>query len=434
MAFAIGLQAIRALCVAQKPLDWQRAKLSPVLFTAYETPAYEWAVAHLKQNHALPQVETLVQAFPSEFSAMDTVEPPSYYLKHLENRFIYQQINKANLGSQEILKNLNDAPDNQKAKMLEDAEQVLRQTVNQITMQRYRQRILDVGKEGPSMVLAAYHNAATQDLVAKFGWPYMDEQCGSIMPGEMVSFVGRPAMGKTWLTLKMALENWQQQKQNVMFVSMEMATLPIAQRIAAMYTHCGIGQLKIHGFSSSTYMNFATSLKVMGQEEAKFYVIDGNLAASVEDIYTLADMLLCRIVVIDGGYLVKHRNTRLDRFQRVAENVELMKQNGSDLDCITAVSWQLNREAEKKKKDGKEVTVGEIGYSDAIGQISSIVLGLFEDDGVETMKRRKVNVMKGRNGEIGEFSIAWDFADMVFDQVDPAPQGTQAQQGDLEWV
>ena len=64
----------------------------------------------------------------------------------------------------------------------------------------------------------------------------------------------------------------------------------------------------------------------------------------------------------------------------------------------------MNREAEKKKKDGKEVTVADIGMSDEINQISSIVLGLFQHEGVETMLRRKINVMKGRNGEVGELS------------------------------
>ena len=84
----------------------------------------------------------------------------------------------------------------------------------------------------------------------------------------------------SWMMLKTALENWHQHKQNVMFVSMEMATEPVAQRIAAMYTHSGIGQLKQKGFATgfdgSPYDKFVSSLKEMKLEDAKFYVIDGN--------------------------------------------------------------------------------------------------------------------------------------------------------------
>jgi len=181
----------------------------------------------------------------------------------------------------------------------------------------------------------------------------MDEQGGAVMPGELVSFVGRPALGKTWLTLRTAIHNWRHCKQNVMFVSMEMGTLPIGQRIAAMYTGCNICQLKTSGYSHVTLKKFASGLKAMTDEQAKFYVIDGNLAACVDEIYALAEMLECKIVVIDGAYLLKHKNPRLDRFQRVAENVQDMKQIGSDLNTVTFCSWQLNREAEKKKKEGK---------------------------------------------------------------------------------
>jgi hypothetical protein len=68
----------------------------------------------------------------------------------------------------------------------------------------------------------------------------------------------------------------------------------------------------------------------------------------------------------------------------------------------------------KGEKGGLE----NIGYSDAIGQISSIVLALEEEDSAETLHRRKLRLLKGRNGEVGEFDINWHFHNMNFDQVD----------------
>jgi replicative DNA helicase len=390
-----------------------------------EQVVFEFCAQHLKQHHVLPQLETLYSTFP-EMAGIETIEPPSFYVKQLENRYFYERINKANLESQELLKQNQDAH--------AAAVEVMRRAVNEITEQQYRLRILNVGKELPGFIMSTYHNAAMTEAVAKFGWPHMDEQGGAVMPGEVVSFVGRPALGKTWLMLWTAMHNWRQCKQNVMFVSMEMGTLQIGQRIAAMYTGCNIGQLKTSGYSHVTLKKFAAGLKAMTDEQASFYVIDGNLAACVDDIYAAAEMLECKIVVIDGAYLLKHRNPRLDRFQRVAQNVEDMKQIGSDLGTVTFCSWQLNREAEKKKKDGKEIGVGEIGYSDAIGQISSIVLGLFQEDSPETVQSRKITVMKGRNGEIGELSIAWNFINMDFGQVDPPIKSTALQNAEVQWL
>ena len=68
-----------------------------------------------------------------------------------------------------------------------------------------------------------------------------------------------------------------------------------------------------------------------------------------------------------------------------------------------------------------------------IGQVSSIVLGLFQEEGVETMVRRKIRVLKGRNGEVGAFDINWNFTNMDFTQVQ-ADQLSKEQQKPLDYV
>lgn len=425
MSFALGVKTIKKLCVEQDSLAWQRAKLSPALFKPYEVELYEWVYNHLKIHHVLPQIDTVAAYFP-DVASTETPEPVSYYVKLLENRYFYECINKANLDSQQILK---DNQDNH-----EQALDVLRNATNDIMYQKYRVRILDVGKEGKSLVLNTYHSVHAIENMAVFGWPYMDEQGGGVMPGELVSIVGRPSMGKTFLSLWIALQNWK--NQNVLFASMEMMNLPIAQRIAAMYTGSNISQLKTAGYGDVMYKKFAKALTGLKKEKHKFYVVDGNLAANAEEIYILADMLQCKVVVIDGAYLLRHKNIRLDRYTRVAENTELIKRYSTDLDVASYCSWQLSRKStEKQKKASPEETgLEDIGYSDAIGQISSIVLGLFQEDGVETMKQRKIRVMKGRNGEIGQFSIAWNFIDMLFDQTDPPIGGVKEQNQELMWI
>ena len=86
---------------------------------------------------------------------------------------------------------------------------------------------------------------------------------------------------------------------------------------------------------------------------APFYVVDGNLTATVEDIWTLARQLKPDAIFIDGAYLVKHPKER-DRYRRVAENAELMKRELAAL-APTVCSWQFAKTAAKKnKKAGRE--------------------------------------------------------------------------------
>ncbi len=411
-AFGLGVKVLRKVCESQAILGWHKAKLSTKLFKAHEIPIFAWVQAHLTTYHALPQLETLLTHFP-EIQPLETPEPLTYYVTLLENRYFYDQLNAANLASQEILKT------NQEAH--EEALDVLQTCIKEITAQKYRTHITDVGEETGKAVLEAYHKIYTSEYVAMFGWPYLDLQSGGVVPGDVISVVGRPAAGKTWLTLWTAMHNWRVQKLNVLFVSMEMLPLPIEQRIAALYTKQNITQLKLSGYSSTTMAKFMKGLKGLKTEKAKLYVVDGNLAASAEDVFALADMLECRLIMVDGAYLLRHRNARLDRFTRAAENVELIKRYCTDTDTLAFCSWQFNRQAsmKQKKNTGEKGGLEDIGYSDAIGQISSIALGLFQEDGVETNKVRTIQVMKGRNGETGQFQIAWDFIGMSFQQVFP---------------
>ena len=202
-----------------------------------------------------------------------------------------------------------------------------------------------------------------------------------------------------------------------MFVSMEMAVLPISERLAAMQVPVQASHLK-HGMSTKEMKKLKDGLTMIKGYAAPFYVVDGNLAATVEDIWALARQLKPDAIFIDGAYLVKHPKER-DRYRRVAENAELMKSELAAL-APTVCSWQFAKSAAKKnKKQGEKPDLEDIGYTDAIAQVSSLVLGLFEDDSNETLAQRRVEILKGRSGETGSFTTRWDFVNMRFDEIVP---------------
>jgi replicative DNA helicase len=123
----------------------------------------------------------------------------------------------------------------------------------------------------------------------------------------------------------------------------------------------------------------------------------------------MARQLRPNIIFIDAAYLLQNHNQHLGRWERVTENIEFIKsQIAEALDIPVVISYQVNREGGKKKG---QPTLEDIAYTDAIGQISSCVMGLFEDDDIESMMSRKVTILKGRNGESGEFRINWNFDD-----------------------
>ncbi len=96
--------------------------------------------------------------------------------------------------------------------------------------------------------------------------------------------------------------------------------------------------------------------------------------------------------------------------EKIKDTCEGMKKRvASRYNIPTVLSYQFNREATKLSK--KEQTgLEHISGSDAIGQICSIVLGLFQgDEKSDQLNKKDVMVIKGREGEQGQFPINWQF-------------------------
>jgi replicative DNA helicase len=245
-----------------------------------------------------------------------------------------------------------------------------------------------------------------------------------------VSFVGRPAAGKTWKVLKVALHNWLKGR-NVLFASMEMRNIVIAQRLAAMQGRKNLGQLMKAMMSTTAFQSLMGSLETAAEMERAFWLLDGNLAATAEDLIMYCRQLKPSALFVDGAYLLRHPNPRASKFDKITDNAEIMKQRiATDLGIPVVASYQLNREAVKKNGKGKSSPEGagleDIYGTDAIAQLGTIVLGLHQEESVETMQGRVVSIMKGRNGEVGQFPINWDFQGMDFsEKVEEDPEDLQ---------
>ena len=191
--------------------------------------------------------------------------------------------------------------------------------VMELVSRRQAKQVVDF-REAHDVLIADYVSKwKTSDQYGiQFGWPTLDAMMGGLVVGDVVSIIGRPAAGKTWQLLKTALYGWEQgltmknptpvdiQNQTRLFVSMEMNPLAIQQRLAAMFTHLPANQIKNAGLTSASLTKYKEGLTLLKGHHAPFWIVDGNLTATVEDIWMLARQLKPGGIWIDGGYLLKH--------------------------------------------------------------------------------------------------------------------------------
>lgn len=269
-------------------------------------------------------------------------------------------------------------------------------------------------------------------------WQTMQIMAGDVYGGEMVSIVGRPGLGKTYQMLWVALNIWKTLQRPVLFVSMEIAAMKLMERIAAMFAGIPIDFFKdgVGGdfFGGPNLLaNLKEKLTILNDdtEAAALAVVDANLSATVDDILALCRRVEPCAVFVDGAYLLKTSDPRATRTEAIYQVAEALKRDvATACDVPVFGSWQFNRDSMKTKK-GETPGLEHIAGGDAIGQLSSVVMGLFEDvdssANIEHVARRKMHILKGRDGESGSFVTKWDFLKMDFSEAKPEDES-------LDWI
>lgn len=381
------------------------------LFTHTESDKliYEKLQNHIVKYGKLPSKQTYLEIVGRK--TRKTSEPPKYYLDDLTKRHIRHTLIKAGESANEKLKNKDE----------HGALEVLKSYVAELGVQEMGANLYDF-RESHDILAHELKKKKDVGYGVSLGWPTFDDMSGSLRGGDLLSFVGRPAAGKTFLSLQSALTIWRKNKKTVLFITMEMKPVLIFERLAAMYQGIPYNWVKLGAFPTlrkDMKKQFLRKMaKIQELDLPPFYIVDGDLTATTQDISELVQQLKPDVLIVDGAYLVeipKRYNSDQEKVGGVCTH--LKKNIASAFDIPVIGSWQLNRDSTKIKKTEK-AGIEHISYSDKIGQLSSLVLGLFQEDSVETLRQRDIRIMKGRGGETGQFQINWNFLQMDFSEVE----------------
>jgi len=380
------------------------------LFSGGELHVYNFLNDHAMKYGTMPDRLTIEEELDVELPSV--VEPPSYYLAKVESRYLHQQVKTT----------LKLAKDQINADAPEKALASITELVTKSYRSKNRKRIINFTDDAHKIIKLDYKNHLLlgDDYGIKLGYPYLDNMVGGLQAGDFAAIAGRPSAGKTYLMLHMAHHIWQVAKKVPLMISMEMATLPLVQRVAAMHSKISITKLKNAALSTKSWKKIDHDLSSLHEDNVPFWIVDGNLTATIDDVILLSHQFKPDIILIDGAYLLRAKYNNAQKWQQIAANAEAMKQEiASDLGIPVIASYQFNKDA-TRVKSAEDIGLEHIAGSEAIGQLSTVVLGLMERESIETMNRRHVSILKGRNGEVGGFNINWIFdtwPHMSFDEI-----------------
>lgn len=406
---SLGITLLTSLVKHNSLKEYMRLSIDEKYFKPSERELYKAVATHVFK-YGIPSPHTFEEmAAECDVDVPVAHEPPEYYMEKVRERYISDTLKLAVQGAGVKIK------EGDSYQALED----LTKQVIDLSIQKIGGQIVDLRDSWPIVKKVMNEKLWKTEQGIKMGWPYLDNMAEGLRGGDMVSYIGRPGMGKTFQLLYTGHNAWYNQKVPVLLISMEMIPLLILQRLTAMHGGVSLTALKKAEMSSESATKLGVKMTNLGSHEVPYYIVNGNLTATVEDIWQLCKQLKPGLLLVDGAYLVRTKDARMGKFERIGHVAESLKSMiATELDIPVIATYQFNRDAKKKTKKDEKPGLEDIYGSDVIGQVSSIVLGLLEDDGVETIERRRVDILKGRSGETGFFYSKWDFVTMDFSEWD----------------
>lgn len=253
------------------------------------------------------------------------------------------------------------------------------------------------------------------DSGSETGFHRFDEMTGGLHRGELIILAARPSMGKTALALNIAEHVALKQNSPVLFISLEMSGIELADRSLCSLARVDGRRLRTGTLSSDDRQRLID--KANEVSEMPLFV-DDSPSRSVSEIAAAARRIKRQetnlgLVVIDYLQLIDPDNPRDPRQEQVAKIARRLKGLARELEVPVLCLSQLNRQAEDSKDHRPRLS--HLRESGAIEQDADVVMFVHReeyyrrgDEALQYAGQAEIIIAKQRNGPIGEVELTWE--------------------------
>ena len=246
------------------------------------------------------------------------------------------------------------------------------------------------------------------------GFTELDSLCGGLHNSELIILAARPSMGKTAFAMNIAEHVAIGLQHPVLFVSLEMACLQLANRLLCSSAQVNGNRLRNGTISQEDRRRLVQKSAEIGT--APLY-IDDTPGRTLTEIAAVARRLKRKkglsLVVIDYLQLIEPDNPRDPRQEQVARIARRLKLMSRELEIPVLCLAQLNRQAEASRDNRPRLN--HLRESGAIEQDADVVMFVHREEYYQSSEEEKervrgqaeIMVAKQRNGPTDDVKLLW---------------------------
>jgi replicative DNA helicase len=360
---------------------------------------WNFIVEHVKSHMEVPSPDLFTAK--TRIQLLELADNLNVFTKELKDRYLFNRLRGAH---DEVGESL-ERGDPHGA--LEHLQETMREAYQDSLTGSKTSALLSYGDE----VLEFYNRMKNHEYGIMSPWQAMNEQTLGWWDGDLIVFVARMGVGKTFCLLMLAMQAWEDGKR-ILFVGTEMSRAKLAIRFYALklklpYDEFRHGRLGMH--QEQRLMDGIGSLT----SDRNLFIVGDDFDTDVENIEAAIEEVRPDVLIVDGMYLVKNKG--VDRHTRVSNTADDLKRIAKRWKIPVIASTQFNRKA-GKQNDSVAVTAENIGITDVIGWNSDVVFAMFQDDELEEDELMEFRPLKIREGKGKKFCVNWNFEDMAFDE------------------
>lgn len=239
-------------------------------------------------------------------------------------------------------------------------------------------------------------------------FPALDGMTCGFQASELTILAARPSMGKTALSLNIALHN-ALQKKKVAFFSLEMSKEAVLMRLLASMSQINLSQIMSGQIEGGRWSELITAA---GQLSAADFYIDDSSPLSPYEIRAKSRRLKARqgldLIVIDYLQLMQLPEKSETREREVSEMSRLLKAFAKELRIPIITLSQLNRGVENRVN--RRPILSDLRESGAIEQDADLIMMLYRESYYDEEADKHLTeliINKQRNGPTGTIELKW---------------------------